>query len=205
MALEKIGFEKKYPDWQVRKYRRLIKLFIVPQFNEMINDYKTHPEWPVSLLAYTVVLGSKLPLGCFNAVESFIKYKKPFQGQELMNLIEPEPIRFYNVDTKKYTPSLRGTKGIFYKEMLKDRVLISIPPNTSREEINTFLDKHFAKEIQPIVGTIGKVSKLSSDELAVAVMKMQGKSYKEINDNLPSTHTEEDLRKMYSRFTKRKM
>lgn len=224
--MKKISWEKDYPDWQVRKWRILEKVFNSIEFNALVAELRSElkSKRPPRAVVFMIMQTYSLPSGCMEAVEAFIS-NHDRDSQEFIALIQKEPISYMNYSQKVYGPHDKPKE--YFNEVLDEAdgdiwsrlqyyTLLAIPPKTTRDEIDLFLDKFFSKEMAPVIkaplrsdnpefGMQKRVSSPSELETRIVLMRKDGRTFKEIRDALGQRHTEAALRKIYERAKKRFM
>src|SRR5487761_1213740 len=165
--MKKVSWEKKYPDWQVRKIRLLQKVFVSREFSEDTEQLRERLGYKAntsSAASYWLMDKYQLPYGCLEAIEAYIAGKKldSDNPQEWAHYIKAEPITYINLDKNILGPKnnslgaylklleLLEGKEDSLKYLIEDKTLLILPTNTTRQELNTFLDAHF-KEINEVL------------------------------------------------------
>lgn len=230
MALKKIGLEKNYPDWKVRKYRILKQCFSNSEFVNtviLIKDKVSASSQDIDWVVFTLLQYYSLPLGLLEPLKLYYQKvgDKAPKPEALLELIKREPVGYMNLKQKvagQYNGIGENEAFLRLQEISKNDLfaylqnftLILIPPNTPKDEIGDFLDKNYKKNLKPLLSqqlrtnfslniTSERVRDISDTEIQVAMMRLKRVPYKEIANFYLDRYTEEELRHIYLRYKNR--
>jgi hypothetical protein len=213
--MKKIGWENDQPSWVVKKVRQLQNVFESSEFTQEVSQLRkdfgeksTNPIFVIQLLETY-----RLPYGCYEAIEEYIRGMQydPNNPKEWVTYIKPEPITY--LDNRKRPKSVGddNSLGKYFKlmellegeqvaveKLIQDRIVLVLPEDTSRKELDKFLDKNWKK-----LGTNKRIRRPYPLVQEIIRLRDDGLSFPKIAEKISTTLEPTDLAKIYNREKKK--
>jgi len=223
--MKRVGWEKKYPEWQVRKARLLENVMSSPEFKSDLDDFKVKYKGSSqrrTFPAYLIMEKYHLPYGCLRAVEKCLlsgEILKEKNVEEWIQYVQAEPITYLDLEHDIFGPSGNPLNTYFsllkllrndeeaYRDFMSDKTLLLIPRGATRKEIDAFLDKNFRKMQNIITGhknrPLSRARRLSDQDRQIVELRESGASFADIANSFPTAKDESYIAKRYKAAKKR--